>query len=142
MNANRYIGDFIESKITTSEVFAPYIAAGLKIWYNQAGESPTLPYVRYSIQRPAAVGDRDLELRQNVYTVVVNVNIVGNSIEQIRVLSQEITELFDGIISPDGYEYIEDCICTQPEESVAFDSATGKKFFEAVNEITMNYIKE
>lgn len=141
MNKHEYISGFIESRLRANATFARFLDAGkLAIHYDNAGENPRRPYLRYSIQRPEPATERDLLLRLNVFKTVVNVNIVGNSWKQIRPLADAVLEEFDGKISPD--EHVEDCTCSEALESLAHDASTGMKIYETAQEITFNYIEE
>lgn len=98
-----------------------------------------MPYLRYSIQRPVDNG-RDLDMEIYSYICVVNINIVGNSIEQVRTLSSEITKIFDKQITVAEFPNIEDVSCDEAEESKSYDSSTKREIFETAQAIRFNYV--
>ena len=134
---------FFEEKIKETEVFSRFLNAPedkrLSIYYEIAPENPRRPYLRYMIQRPVET-DRDLELNFSAYLCVINVNIVGNSIDQVRELAESITETFNKLINVPGFPNIEDVTCQYPDESKSYDADTKLELFETAQEIQFYFV--
>lgn len=85
--------------------------------------------------------DRDLELNFTSYLCTATINIVGASLQQVRVLSEELFNSFDANVNVDGFPNIEDVSCSYPEESISFDSQTSQTNFETSQSIQFYFVK-
>lgn len=141
MNINEYISNFIEAKLKSSHVLAPYIAAGLGICQDTAGENRATPYIRYIIAKPTPIGNRDLQLRIGAFKCSVTVNVLANTKEQVRELSTEVRDIFDEALEFEGFGHIEDCMADEPEENFPFDAFTGEQIYETAQTVNFNFIK-
>lgn len=135
MNIHGKICEFIETRLRNNAILAPFFNGGMGLYYETAGENPRKPYIRYIIQQPTIADGRNLQLEHNTYSIVVNINVNGNSIMQVRALSQAIFEEFDAILSPEGFPNIEDVKADYPDESFPFDAQTSKQLFETAQAI-------
>ena len=140
MNVNQTIQNFIEAKIKSSEELKKFFEAGFEMFYESTSENPQRPYLRYSIQSPVPQ-DRDLQMQFTSYLCVVDINVVGNSIEQVRFISDEIFKIFDGIAIAEKFPNIEDVSSTYPEENVSFDTQTSRQNFESTQQIQFYFVK-
>lgn len=134
---------FFETKLSENGLLSKFLNAPedkrLSVYYEIAPENPKRPYIRYTIQRPVET-DRDLEMNFSAYLCVVNVNIVGNSIDQVRELAEAITETFDKLINVSGFPNIEDVACQYPDESKSYDADTKLELFETAQEIQFYFV--
>lgn len=129
MNINAKVCQFIETRLNACEGLKAYFAAGMGLYYGATIENPPKPYIIYDIQEPTIL-DRNLALQHYVYQIVVNVNVIGNSVNQIREISQAIFEEFDGDLSPEGFKEIQDVKASYPLENLGFDGQTTSPIFE------------
>ena len=139
MNINETIQNFLEQKIKTNANLKKFFNAGFQLFYESTPENPQRPYLRYSIQAPVPQ-NRDLQLQFTSYLCVVNFNIVGNSLMQVRVISQEIFETFDKIISLTDFSNIEDVTISYPKENISFDPQTSRQNFETSQELQFYFV--
>lgn len=131
MNINARVCEFVESRLKNCEALKAYFDADkLGVYYNSTRENPSTPYILYSIQEPTVADGRNLQLEHCVYLIVVNVSVSGNSLNQIREISQAIFEEFDGDISPEGFDEIQDVKASYPSENLPFDAQTSRQLYE------------
>lgn len=139
MNVNTKIQNFIESKIKSNAELKKFFDAGFQLYYESTPENPQRPYLRYLIEAPVPQS-RDLQMQFTSYLCVVTINVVGNSIEQVRFISDEIFNTFDKLINVENYPNIEDVTSTYPEENISFDSQTSQRNFETSQQIQFYFV--
>lgn len=139
MNVNEEIQNFIETKIKESAVFKRFFESGFCVYYEATPENPRRPYIRYTLNAPV-VEARDLQMEFTAYQCMATINIVGNSLEQVRLLSEELFNIFDGKITLSNFPNIEDVASTYPEENVSFDAQTSRETFETAQSLTFHFI--
>lgn len=139
MNVNTEIQNFIESKIKSNEALKKFFDAGFQLYYESTPENPQRPYLRYLIDAPVPQA-RDLQLNFTSYLCVVTINVIGNSIEQVRFISDEIFNEFDKLVNVTNYPNIEDVTSTYPEENISFDAQTSQKNFETSQQIQFYFV--
>lgn len=143
MSVNSYIQNFVESKIKSDAVLKKFLAAPeatrLHIYYEGTPENPNYPYLLLRMESPEEYG-RSLQMEISAYACTALVNIIGTSLEQVRLLADRITEIFDAQIKFADFEHIEDCTCTQPDELKYFDKDTKAPFWETAQRIKFNYV--
>jgi hypothetical protein len=74
------------------------------------------------------------------YLCVATLNVVGNSIEQVRFISEELFKTFDGLVKVNGHPNIEDVSSTYPEENISFDTQTSRQNFETSQQIQFYFV--
>ena len=139
MNVNAEIQSFIESKIKASNALKKFFDAGFQLYYESTPENPQRPYLRYIVDAPVPQS-RDLQMQFSSYLCVVTLNVVGNSIEQVRFISEELFKTFDGLAKVNGHPNIEDVSSTYPEENISFDSQTSRQNFETSQQIQFYFV--
>lgn len=139
MNVNAEIQNFIESKIRACEELQKFFDAGFQLYYESTPENPQRPYLRYMVDAPVPQS-RDLQMQFSSYLCEVTINIVGNSIEQVRFISDEIFNAFDKLATVKGFPNIEDVTSTYPEENITFDTQTSRQNFETSQQIQFYFV--
>lgn len=139
MNVNEEIQNFIETKIKESAVFKRFFESGFCVYYEATPENPKRPYLRYTLTAPI-VEARSLSMEYTAFQCTATLNIVGNSLEQVRLLSEELFNIFDGKITLSNFPNIEDVASTYPEENISFDAQTSRETFETAQSLTFHFI--